>query len=306
MNGMELSDRDLRRLLGQAPPLAGPGPGLAQRIALQAEATPQRRAPAPLAWMRRQWRRHSILWSTFFSVNLVAAAAAAATWDGSRFDIHRLTELPHRVWSAVHLRHRHSAAHGAPVVRRSPVVHAPVAIPAAPLAHPAPATLPMPGAAPPAPSVRGPARIGHPPRLERVVPERVRFAGRPAIRRHAAGVALQTRHLRQERRLEAERAGVRPAPVSAAPREPRTVVAPPPPAARPEAPVEVQRGAGVEQERPPFAGPRWRPGQRRWQQLNNPDRQRRWQQMNNPDRPRRNWRQNRPFRPGPRGRRGMG
>ena len=105
MSPTNLSDTQLDALLGQvsSPPL--PPADLAERIADRAQATAQqpirRFAPAPV---RHRPRRLGV-WSAFIAANALAAAAAASSWDGQRFDLSRLADLPHRVVAAIHLSH---------------------------------------------------------------------------------------------------------------------------------------------------------------------------------------------------------
>lgn len=96
-----LSDHNLDQLLAQATPPAPPSAALLQQIVAQARVTPQR-APRFALGGPAGGRR---LWTLGLGTPLLAAAAAAASWDGQRFDVHRLVELPHRVAAALHRRH---------------------------------------------------------------------------------------------------------------------------------------------------------------------------------------------------------
>lgn len=102
MSPAELSDRQLDTLLALVDPPPPPSSDLAERIAARATPTQSARAPYS-APPRHRPKRHRIAWSAFIGANVLAAAAAASSWDGQRFDFHRLTDLPHRVALAIHL-----------------------------------------------------------------------------------------------------------------------------------------------------------------------------------------------------------
>ena len=139
MSQRQLSDAQLDALLGQAPNPPEPSGGLAEQIMVRAGATPQRPAnrfvPSP-----RHRRRRPFVWTTIIAANALAAAAAASSWDGQRFDFHRLADLPHRVAAAIHLPHhrfreperaeqRRTMLHGRPAVPAFPAVPARTAQP---------------------------------------------------------------------------------------------------------------------------------------------------------------------------------
>lgn len=107
MSAAQLSDIELDRLLGEVPPPQPPSPDLADRIAARALRTPQERARRFAFAPRHRPRKHASLWTAVVAANLMAAAAAAASWDGQRFDFHRLADLPNRVAVAVHIGHHH-------------------------------------------------------------------------------------------------------------------------------------------------------------------------------------------------------
>ena len=139
MSAPKLTDAQLDALLGQAPSPPTPADGLADRIMARAAATPQRPAnrfvPAP-----RRLRRRPFVLTTIIAANALAAAAAASSWDGQRFDFNRLADLPHRVAAAIHLPHHH---------RREPERlgrsrEAPRVRPAALQAQPRPVVTPLP------------------------------------------------------------------------------------------------------------------------------------------------------------------
>ena len=109
MNMAEISDVQLDRLLGQVPPPRLPTTDLADRIAARALRTPQAR-PSVFPLSRRHGpRRRTAIWSVVVAANVMAAAAAAASWDGQRFDFQRLAYLPQRVVAAV--RHHNEPRH---------------------------------------------------------------------------------------------------------------------------------------------------------------------------------------------------
>ena len=111
MSAAEISDVQLDRLLGQVAPPAPPSADLAGRIAARALGTIQVR-PKPFPIPRRHApRRRAGVWSVVIAANLMAAAAAAASWDGQRFDFQRLADLPHRVAAALQHGHRHQIEH---------------------------------------------------------------------------------------------------------------------------------------------------------------------------------------------------
>lgn len=107
MTRRELSDAQLDALLGQVPKPPPPSDGFAERIFARAAATPQqsgrRHRVAP-----RRLRRGPVVWTTIIAANALAFAAAASSWDGQRFDFHRLADLPHRVAAVIHLPHHHA------------------------------------------------------------------------------------------------------------------------------------------------------------------------------------------------------
>lgn len=106
-----ISDVQLERLLGHVPSPLAPAPDLADRIVARALRTPRVRArllPLPL---RHSPRRRAAVWSAVFAANVIAAAAAAASWDGQRFDFRRLVDLPQRVVAAVRPGQHHQVRH---------------------------------------------------------------------------------------------------------------------------------------------------------------------------------------------------
>lgn len=107
MSAAQISDFELDRLLGEVPPSPSPAADLADRIAARALRTPQERASRFAFAPRHRPRRRATLWTAVVAANLMAAAAAAASWDGQRFDFHRLADLPNRVAVAVHIGHHH-------------------------------------------------------------------------------------------------------------------------------------------------------------------------------------------------------
>ena len=107
MSPADLSDSELTDLLGRVPSPDAPAADLAQRIAARAAATPQTRGHRFAGPSLRKFKRHPIVWSAFIAANALAAAAAAASWDGARFDFNRLADLPHRVAASIHLPHHH-------------------------------------------------------------------------------------------------------------------------------------------------------------------------------------------------------
>lgn len=108
MNAGELTDTQLDALLGQVPSPAAPDPALAERIVAQAVASSRLSAGRSAIFRRRRFRRSPALWTVVIAANALAAAAAASSWDGQRFDFHRLADLPHRVAAVIHLPHRHA------------------------------------------------------------------------------------------------------------------------------------------------------------------------------------------------------
>lgn len=110
MSALELSDLQLDRLLALVGPPEPPRANLADRIFARSLRTPQRHA-SRFAIARRHGPRHRpVLWSAVIAANLMAVAAAAASWDGRQFDFHRLTSLPEKVAAAIHVgRHRRDA-----------------------------------------------------------------------------------------------------------------------------------------------------------------------------------------------------
>lgn len=131
MSRSELSDAQLDALLGQLPGPPAPIDGLAERIVARAATTAQRPLNRSVVTPRRHIRRRPFVWTAFIAANALAAAAAASSWDGQRFDFHRLTDLPHRVAVAIHLPHHHEQV---PVRARHP--------------HPAPSVRPVSPAVP--------------------------------------------------------------------------------------------------------------------------------------------------------------
>ena len=127
MSTSELTDAQLDALLLKAANPSPPGDGLAQRIAARAATTPQLQTN-PFARAPRRLRRHPIVWSAIIAANALAAAAAASSWDGQRFDFNRLADLPHRVVAAIHLPHHHGSKIAEPVhLRPKPEVR-PIAL----------------------------------------------------------------------------------------------------------------------------------------------------------------------------------
>ena len=110
MSPAEISDLELDRLLGQAPPPPRPPADLADRIVARALRTSQARGRIVPFPTRHRVRRRSAMWGVVAAANLVAVAAAAASWDGQRFDVHRLADLSDRVAAAVHIGHHRQAA----------------------------------------------------------------------------------------------------------------------------------------------------------------------------------------------------
>lgn len=107
MSMADISDVQLDRLLGHAPPLSAPSLDLADRIVARALRTPQARARLLPLPRRHGPRRRTAVWSTIVAANIMAAAAAAASWDGRQFDFQRLADLPRRVVAAVRDGHHH-------------------------------------------------------------------------------------------------------------------------------------------------------------------------------------------------------
>ena len=111
MNAAEISDVQLDRLLGQVLPPRAPTTDLADRIAARALRTPQVR-PTVFPLSRRHGpRRRTAVWSALVAANVMVAAAAAASWDGQRFDFQRLADLPRRVVAAVRFRPHNEPRH---------------------------------------------------------------------------------------------------------------------------------------------------------------------------------------------------
>lgn len=127
MSPAELSDRQLDALLGKVDPPPPPSAELVDRIVARATADQPARAAFPVP-PRHRPRRHRITWGAVIAANMLAAAAAASSWDGERFDFHRLTDLPHRVALAIHLpqrdKHHELASREAPRVHPRPAGHA--------------------------------------------------------------------------------------------------------------------------------------------------------------------------------------
>lgn len=122
MSPSDLTDAQLDALLGTVANPSPPTEGLAQRIALRAGSTPQLRAN-PFAFAPRGPRRRPILWTAIIAANALAAAAAASSWDGRRFDFNRLADLPHRVIAAIHLPHHQATQAAQPThLRPKPAV----------------------------------------------------------------------------------------------------------------------------------------------------------------------------------------
>jgi hypothetical protein len=123
MSAAQISDLELDGLLGAVSPPQPPSADLADRIAERALRTPQERARRFAFAPRHGPRMRATLWTAVIAANLMTAAAAAASWDGQRFDFHRLADLPNRVALAVHIGHHHRE--GALVARRNvaPVAH---------------------------------------------------------------------------------------------------------------------------------------------------------------------------------------
>lgn len=127
MSAAQISDLELDQLLGQVPAPREPGADLADRIAARALRTPQERASRFSFIAGPRPRTRARVWTAVVAANLMAAAAAATSWDGQRFDLQRLTDLPRRVAAAVHIRHNHSEK--APVAQRKALPTARVAPP---------------------------------------------------------------------------------------------------------------------------------------------------------------------------------
>lgn len=115
MSLAEISDVQLGRLLGQVRPPSGAAPDLADRIVARSLRIPQMRARLLPLPRRHGPRRRPAVWSALVVANVMAAAAAAASWDGQRFDFHRLADLPQRVAAAVQIGHHGQNHHSVPV-----------------------------------------------------------------------------------------------------------------------------------------------------------------------------------------------
>lgn len=134
MSSAEISNAQLDWLLGQASPPPQPAAGLVDRIVARSIASPQARARLLAIPRRHASRRRPTLWGLVIGANLMAAAAAATSWDGQRFDFQRLLELPHKVAAAIHVEHPRKKSHKLLQRQRiGRVEHAaPAAAPAAP------------------------------------------------------------------------------------------------------------------------------------------------------------------------------
>lgn len=111
MSPMDLGDSELAALLGRVPSPQAPAADLAERIVARSASTPQFQPSRFASSPRRRFRQHPVLWSAFIAANALAAAAAAASWDGGRFDFNRLADLPHRVAASIHLSRHHDHHH---------------------------------------------------------------------------------------------------------------------------------------------------------------------------------------------------
>lgn len=114
MSTTQLSDLQLDRMLGFVSPPSPPAPDLADRIVARSARTPQARTRLLPIPRRHGPRRRPAVWSVAIAANLMAAAAAATSWDGRHFDFHRLVDLPHRVAAAIRIRHHRSGDQAAP------------------------------------------------------------------------------------------------------------------------------------------------------------------------------------------------
>jgi len=138
MSASELTDAQLDALLGKAANPPPPSDGLAQRITARTATTPQLRRN-PFMRAPGRLRRHPTLWTAVIAANALAAAAAASSWDGQRFDFNRLADLPHRVVAAIHLPHHH---HGSQVAKpadlqpKREIRSIALRAPASPISHP--------------------------------------------------------------------------------------------------------------------------------------------------------------------------
>ena len=119
MSTTQLSDLQLDRMLGLVSPPSPPAPDLADRIVARSLRTPQARTRLLPIPRRHGPRRRPALWSVAIAANLMAAAAAATSWDGRQFDFHRIADLPHRVAAAIWIGHHRHGDH-APLQRERP------------------------------------------------------------------------------------------------------------------------------------------------------------------------------------------
>lgn len=109
MSVAEISDVQLDRLLGQVQAPQAPSPDLADRIVARSTLVPQARAQLFRLPRRHGPRRRPAVWGLVIAANVMAAAAAAASWDGKQFDFHRLADLPHRVAAAISIGHHRTS-----------------------------------------------------------------------------------------------------------------------------------------------------------------------------------------------------
>lgn len=159
MSAAQISDLELDRLLGEVPPPPLPAADLADRIAARALRTPQERASRFAFVPRHRPRKRATLWTAVIAANLVAAAAAAASWDGQRFDFNRLADLPNRVAVAVHIGHHHRERALVAQRKVAPVAHIAPSVRTASAIQPEPSRAEAP-AARAGPVVMPPMRVG--------------------------------------------------------------------------------------------------------------------------------------------------
>lgn len=213
-----LNDAQLFALLGQVASPAEPAPDLTDRIVARAVATARLGTGRPAKPRQIRLRRSPAIWSAVIAANALAAAAAAASWDGQRFDFHRLADLPHRVAAAIHPpRHHaleperrdhrqvHPQSHDAATPAPVPLAPAPSAGKRAVHHMPVPVTISRATSMQvPAPhayrQMRAIARPANRPALHRETIEEARAADKFALNSRAAR--------RQARHLEARRNGL--------------------------------------------------------------------------------------------------